>query len=156
MNAVALRDEDGFTLVEMMVVLAVLAVLMVESLSNFQMVKEAAAARAAQSDMRSAFESARVFYAESGVYTADPAQMEAIEPAFAWTSTALDGAGSKKRIFLATADGDQTLVLARRAGDKCYFLRDQDLGAGYAVTDVAPGATCVMPPDAAFSDSWPT
>jgi prepilin-type N-terminal cleavage/methylation domain-containing protein len=155
MRSLSLRDDDGFTLVELMVVLAVMAVLMVEAVANFQLIQQVAAARAAEGDIRIAFESVRIYYVESGVYTPDAAQMQTVEPAIAWTTSELDGGVAHNTVYLATADDAQTVVLATRASGKCYFMQDKVGGTTFAVTAVAPGATCAVPADAAFSGSWP-
>ncbi|HWL90519.1 MAG TPA: prepilin-type N-terminal cleavage/methylation domain-containing protein, partial [Actinomycetota bacterium] len=81
------RDERGFTILELMTVVMVIGVLVVIALPTFLGARTNAYDRAAQSDVRNAFAAEKAFYTDSLTYTTDPATMTAIEAAI----TYLDG-----------------------------------------------------------------
>ena len=65
-----LRDEeDGFTLVELMVVVMILAILIVMGLPTYLGVKSRFQDRAAQTDLRNAVLSARILFTDNATFT---------------------------------------------------------------------------------------
>ena len=65
-----LRDEeDGFTLIELMVVVMILAILIVMGLPTFLGVKARFQDRAAQTDLRNAVLAARILYTDNATFT---------------------------------------------------------------------------------------
>src|SRR5687767_7184184 len=81
------RDERGFTILELMTVVMIIGVLAVIALPSFLGARTRAYDRAAQSDVRNAFAAEKAYYTDSLTYTTDPATMTAIEAAI----TYLDG-----------------------------------------------------------------
>src|SRR5262245_37628718 len=76
-----LRSEDGFTLIELMVVVVILGVLLLMSVSTFAGVKQRANDSAAKQTASRALETGRVLFTDSATYsTATPAEMMAAEP----------------------------------------------------------------------------
>ncbi|HVL32842.1 MAG TPA: prepilin-type N-terminal cleavage/methylation domain-containing protein [Actinomycetota bacterium] len=78
------RDEDGFTLIELMVVVLIIAILIAIAIPTFLGARERAQDKAAQSNIRNAVESAEVYYTDNEEYTADVAVMEDLEPQLDW------------------------------------------------------------------------
>lgn len=74
--------EDGFTLVELMVVILIISVLIAIAIPTFLGARTRAQDRAAQSDLRNTLTAAKVFYSdESADYGFTAAQIEAINTA---------------------------------------------------------------------------
>ena len=65
--------EAGFTLIELMVVLLIMAILLAIAIPTFLGVKGGAQDRAMQSDLTNALTSAKAAYANSGSYATTPA-----------------------------------------------------------------------------------
>lgn len=63
------QDEDGFTLIELMVVVAILAILLVMGTPTFLGVKARFQDRAAQSDLRNAVLSARILFTDNATFS---------------------------------------------------------------------------------------
>ena len=73
--------EDGFTLVELMVVVAILAVLLLMSVSTFVGVKSRAQDSAAKQTAAKALETGRIVFTDQATYaTATPAALTQAEP----------------------------------------------------------------------------
>ncbi len=65
-----LRDEeDGFTLIELMVVVMILAILIVMGMPTFLGVRARFQDRAAQTDLRNAVLSARILYTDNATFS---------------------------------------------------------------------------------------
>ncbi len=63
------EDEDGFTLIELMVVVLILAILIVMGLPTFLGVRARFQDRAAQSDLRNVVLAARILYTDNATFT---------------------------------------------------------------------------------------
>ena len=89
MKTLAAR-EDGFTLVELMVVVAILAVLLLMSLSTFAGVKARAQDSAAKQGAAKAMETGRIVFTDQATYaTADTATLAAAEPGMQFADAAV-------------------------------------------------------------------
>lgn len=75
-----LNKEEGFTLVELMVVVLIIAILIAIAIPTFLGARERAQDRAAQSNLRNALTAQKVYYTDAENYTADGAALNAIEP----------------------------------------------------------------------------
>jgi len=86
-----LRDEDdGFTLIELMVVVMILGILIVMGMPTFLGVRARFQDRAAQTDLRNAVLSARILYTDNATFSsANSATMTRRSPRIARLSTAV-------------------------------------------------------------------
>ena len=79
------RDEEqGFTLIELMVVVLIIAILIAIAIPTFLGARQRAQDRAAQSDLRNGLTAEKTEYTDSQVYDATAANMKAIEPSLDW------------------------------------------------------------------------
>src|ERR671919_1250752 len=73
--------EDGFTLIELMVVVLIIAILIAIAIPTFLGARQRAQNRAAQSSLRNALTAAKTIYTDSQTYaSATDAAMTAVEP----------------------------------------------------------------------------
>ena len=63
------QDEDGFTLIELMVVVMILAILIVMGLPTFLGVRSRFQDRAAQTDLRNTVLSARILFTDNATFS---------------------------------------------------------------------------------------
>src|SRR5438477_8563237 len=79
------RDqEEGFTLIELMVVVLIIAILIAIAIPTFLGARKRAQDRAVQSELRNALVNEKVSYTDSSTYEANAANMKLLEPALDW------------------------------------------------------------------------
>jgi type IV pilus assembly protein PilA len=120
------RDqEDGFTLIELMVVVLIIAILIAIAIPTFLGARQRAQDRAAQSDLRNGLTAEKTVYTDTQTYL-DPtaANMATVESSLKWGVT------------LTGAVGD---VVAGDKGVVCLTETSKG-GTKFAIADVASGA----------------
>jgi len=77
-------DEQGFTLIELMVVVLIIAILIAIAIPTFLGARQRAQDRAAQSDLRNGLTAEKTVYTDNQAYDATTANMKAIESSLNW------------------------------------------------------------------------
>jgi len=143
------QDEKGFTLIELMVVVLIIAILIAIAIPTFLGARKKAQDRAAQSDVRNALTAEKTHYTDAQTYTEASATLELVEPSLSYVNTtaAMSTTGN---VVYVDVDGSGVLIVgAKSASGSCYFLKD-DLTAG--TTYAAANTTCDVP--AAWTQKW--
>jgi type IV pilus assembly protein PilA len=126
-----MRDDKGFTLIELMVVVLIIAILIAIAIPTFLGLRRRAQDRAAQSNLRNGLIAAKAFYTDAESYTGfDAAAGETIEPSLTWA----DGAGSSLNtvnVVVVGAAPSQQLVLNTESAS----------GTEFCIADLSSGAT---------------
>src|SRR6202521_3936900 len=78
------RGEDGFTLIELMVVVLIIAILIAIAIPTFLGARQKAQDRAAQSDIRNALTAAKTGFVDGQNYQSAAAQLASIEPSLTY------------------------------------------------------------------------
>lgn len=131
-----LGNDDGFTLVELMVVVLIIAILVAIAIPTFLGARTSAQDRAAQSDLRNALTAEKVFYVDNEAYSDNgAAELDAIEPSIDWTAIT---------VTLNPANDQDVCLLITSSSGTVFALKDIASGAGagtfYGQVDCA-GAT---------------
>ncbi len=154
------KREEGFSLVELIVVVLVIAILIAIAVPTFLGARNQAADRAVQSSIRNAFAATRIYYNDKLAYTADVTEMRAIEPTVQWTTSQVSESTPRQAVSIDIADAGQTVLLVGRAQDgRCFYLRDvMGSGAGtYYDRKESAGSPCADPTSiATWSTAWST
>ena len=159
-NLKARRDrEEGFTLIELMVVVLIIAILIAIAIPTFLGARQRAQNRAAQSSLRNALTAAKTAYTDNSDYSKSTfADLPGIEPSLQYVD---GGAGavasmditvagvtypSFKVVSVAVSNvaGSDKQIWAAAVLSKsgtCYWIKDVATG-GSAGTFFGSGATC--------------
>ena len=144
------REDEGFTLVELMVVVLVIAILIAIAIPTFLGARQRAQDRAAQSDLRNALTAAKVFYVDNEDYDAvddgTTDDLETIEPSLSLDSTI----GNATADIVGYTGAGQTIIMAQQSASGTWFCISDDAAAGggttyasgAAATDVDTVAEC--------------
>ena len=144
-----MRDERGFTLVELMVVVLIISILVVLALPTFLGARERASDRATQANIRNAFAAERAYYTDTLTYTTDPVEMTAIEAAILYLdgdTPLVDGV-----VYLHLHAGpNEIFVSAMSPSGTCWYLREIDGGGSQFASDDACGVADTQ----TFTRAW--
>lgn len=132
-----LRRDDGFTLIELMVVVMIIAVLIAIAIPSFLGFRQSAQDRSAQSEVRSVLLAEKAFWLENGDYTGAAADITAFEP--------------NATVAAAPADGVY-IDLNAASSDVVCIVRTADSGNTFAVWESATAGTFYGATDLSAAD----
>jgi type IV pilus assembly protein PilA len=151
------REERGFTLIELMVVVLIIAILIAIAIPTFLGARQRAQDRAAQSNARNALTAEKTFFTDGQAYSEQASDMTAIEPSLTYTNAAASMSASGNVVYIKTyGTPANTIVIGAQSGSgKCFWLRDTTAAPGtqYLRTD-APCSTGTPDDTTAMTSSW--
>ena len=136
-----LRDDEGFTLIELMVVVMIIAVLIAIAIPSFLGFRKSAQDRSAQSDIRNVLLSEKAVWLDTGDYTETTADITAFEPNARIAAAPADGVVMQLN---ATSSDTVCLTATAASGNTFAIWESATGGTFYGATDLS--AVC---PDAA-------
>ena len=118
-------DEQGFTLIELMVVVLIIAILLAIAIPTFLGAKSTANARGAQSSLRNALTAEHAYFTNNnqtfGTSSSSPA-MSSIEPNLTWLG-AVPAQIAPNSVYAATLDsGLQVELMSWAKDNNCYII----------------------------------
>jgi type IV pilus assembly protein PilA len=126
------EQEEGFTLIELMVVVLIMAILMAIAIPTFLGAKNGANDRAAQSNLNTALTSAKSLYANGGSYsTTVSAEVSALasgEPSLTFTTGSSTTSG-QIYVNTDTTSGNWVELGAHSSTNTCWYIADIESGS---------------------------
>ena len=136
------ENDEGFTLIELMVVVLIIAILIAIAIPTFLGARQRAQDRAAQSNVRNAFTAEKTFYTDSQAYTGTAASVAAIEPSLNYVTVSASLAASGNLVYVnasTTTTANDTVTIAAQSGSgKCFWLQDNTATGTKYATSTAP------------------
>jgi type IV pilus assembly protein PilA len=137
------REDEGFTLIELMVVVLIIAILIAIAIPTFLGARARAQDRASQSNLRNALTAEKTFYTDKQAYTATATDLSAIEPTLSYQAASPAATGNQVQVSVSAAL-DAVCLTAKSASGKDFSIKDVSSGAtaGTYYYTTALGGTC--------------
>ena len=145
------NEDEGFTLIELMVVVLIIAILLAIAIPTFLGARNRANDRAAQSSLRNALTAAKTIYTDSQNYTeANQTKLLEVEPSLSYQTAASD---DYKTVSVSATISTWGGAALSKTGT-CFVIRDLS-GAGggtqYGTDSACTGAAALT---AATASKW--
>ena len=131
-RASLLSGQGGFTLIELMVVVLIIAILIAIATPMFVGARDRALDRAAQTRLRQALTAEKTWYADKQAYTQTAAELQAVEESLVLDAAA-DSNPTKGSISYALV-GNVIVLGTQSATGTCFYLKDTPTGASAGTT----------------------
>jgi type IV pilus assembly protein PilA len=146
------RDDKGFTLIELMVVVLIIAILIAIAIPTFLGMRRRAQDRAAQSNLRNAITAAKAFFTDNETFVGFDADMVVdnpdataaegaadIEPSLTWNN----GATVQGQVSIDDLAANTVVLTTQSASGTFYCVGDSNGRNVFGNVDVDTVAACV-------------
>ena len=153
-----LSEEDGFTLLELMVTVLIIAIMLALAIPSMLGARKRANDRAAQANLRNALTAEKTYYSDRQAYTADVAtspagDLELVEGSLTYAAGFPVSTSKANTIYVTTANTNvtnDTVCVTVRSGSGSYFGIRDVASASAAVTYYSNSTTAPTSCTSAF------
>jgi type IV pilus assembly protein PilA len=152
------RDsEDGFTLIELMVVVLIIAILIAIAIPTFLGARQRAQDRAAQSDLRNGLTAEKTVYTDVQAYDATTATMQGVESSLNWNGAVATRPALNVSVAAVGTVAGQIVCLTQTSKSGTVFSIADIATGPSAGTYMSKGGDCAtMTPAALSAGTWAT
>jgi type IV pilus assembly protein PilA len=146
-----LNRDEGFTLIELMVVVMIIAVLIAIAIPSFLGFRRSAQDRSAQSELRNVLLSEKAYWLDNGDYTETAADITAFEP------NAVINADPAVGVYIDLRDADSDIVCMTRtadSGNTFSIWESSSAGTFYGATDLSAADCPAAAPGTYTQGGW--
>ena len=143
------ENDEGFTLIELMVVVLIIAILIAIAVPTFLGARERAQDRAVQSNLRNSLTASKVLYADDGDYSGvDTAALVSVEPAITFVDGDAPSTAANSVSNNVTASNLIVTLAALSDSGDCFYVQDNigdtvgTLGTTFAVRAQGVAGAC--------------
>ena len=148
------KDERGFTLIELMVVVLIIAILIAIAIPTFLGAKSRAQDKSAQSSLRNALTNAKGIYTDSESYaTATAAALLAAEPSLTFNAAGV-ASTDPKMVSVSSPSPTVWVGAALSKSGSCFAIRDTITGPGTEFQTVSGACTATNAAGGAWAAAW--
>lgn len=143
-----LDKDEGFTLIELMVVVLIIAILIAIAIPSFLGFRRNAQDRSAQSDVRNVLLAEQAYYTEWEAYTTTAADLQTIEPSIRLEAAIADG------VHASVGTGSACLTRESESGNVFSVFLGETSGILYGKTDLSTCPADTAAPTTHTPDGW--
>ncbi len=153
------RDgEEGFTLIELMVVVLIIAILIAIAIPTFLGARNRAQDRAAQSSLRNGLTAAKTIFTDQEDYTqATPAALGGVEPSLQFVAANAPST-TQTEVSVNAVSATNIIMATLSKSGTCFYIQDntQNTGTQYGKSPniAANGCLANAAPTSGWSSSW--
>lgn len=137
-----LSKDEGFTLIELMVVVLIIAVLVAIAIPSFLGFRSRAQDRSAQSEIRNVLLSEKAEWTDSGAFTTTESKLKAFEPSIEINTTSSATAGIFTKLSVASNTNVVCLTEKSASGNFFAIFEDGSATGGTFYGASAADITC--------------
>jgi type IV pilus assembly protein PilA len=152
------QQDEGFTLIELMVVVLIIAVLLAIAIPTFLGSQNKAKDRSAQSSLRNTVTAAKTIYTDTSDYTkADATALGKAEPSLTYIAVGT-ASTDPKSVSVNPATTSTFYAAAMSKSGTCYYIKDDlsstGTGTSYSSTSTAADCTGTKAAAATYTSGW--
>jgi len=139
-------QEEGFTLIELMVVVLIIAILIAIAIPTFLGARQRAQDRAAQSNARNGLTAEKTVYTDAQAYSNSATTLNGVEPSLNFVADEAPGAANLNNEVAVSinAGGDTVWLGVKSKSGECFYIQDTTT-AGSAGTQYGKSAASPCP-----------